>query len=78
MMNQHIELISKPWGYTLVGQNEDLFLSVLCGSVALFELKVKLDGNECLLYKESGAYYIDLLAKRIQNNPSLFVHRNLV
>jgi len=72
-----IEIKYKPWEYKFFENNKKLYLSVVCGSVALFEINIELNEDEVLMYGEKGIDYIDELAKRIQISPSDYINRNL-
>jgi hypothetical protein len=64
-------LIQKPWEYTFSKKdNGDLLLSVLCGSVGMFELDIILNQEETGEYNKEGETYIDQLAKQICYSPN--------
>ena len=71
------ELIKKPWDYTFYEKNNLFYLSVMCGSVATFEIVIELSSDETNLYKNEGSDYIEKLAKQIQYSPSSFSDRNI-
>lgn len=73
------ELIRKNWNYTLyhnIEKNEYL-RSVLCGGVAMYELKIILNEEEIMNFENNGEEYIDDLAKKVQKNTSLFLERKI-
>ncbi|MEO6904163.1 MAG: hypothetical protein ABI315_13575 [Bacteroidia bacterium] len=72
-----IELIKKPWDYTFSENNEKYYLSVMCGSIAMFEINIELNANEIAIYKNKGFDFIDEIAKKIQYRPSDYSERNL-
>jgi len=61
----------------LAESENELYLSVVCGSVGLFETNIKLNTSELLSYKERGTSFIDELAEKIRNNPQEYSDRNL-
>lgn len=71
------EIINKPWNYKLLENNKKYYLSVMCGSVALFEINIELNNDELLMYHELGNSYIDSLVQKIQFNSSLYLDRNI-
>ena len=71
------ELIRKQWDYILFEKSLVLYLKVLCGSVAIYEIIIKLNDDEKQKYIEKGEIYIDKLAKKIQYSPSNFSDRNI-
>ncbi|RRJ86694.1 hypothetical protein EG240_15855 [Paenimyroides tangerinum] len=72
------EIIKKDWDYNFYKNEDKYILSVLCGTVGLFEINIQLSKDEISVYKEKGETYIDELAKSIQNSPSSFSNRNLI
>ena len=71
------EIINKPWDYRFIEKNMKHYIFVMCGSVAVFEINIELNQDECLLYKKMGDTYIDELAKKIQFSPTSYSERNL-
>jgi hypothetical protein len=70
-------LISKSWQYSLHEENEKLFLSVVCGTVAVFTLNIELSEIEKQLFLEKGERYVDELAAEITYNHEGFMSRNI-
>lgn len=56
-----------PWDYVLYEVDNDLYLSVLAGSVAMFEAIIKLNATERSTYEQEGQSYIAALAKTLLN-----------
>ena len=52
-------------------------LSVLCGGVAMYELKIILNEDEIIDFGKNGEQFIDDLAKKVQKNTSLFLERKV-
>lgn len=71
------EIINKNWDYHFYEKNNLFFLSVSCGSVAIFEIIIELNEDEINHYNLFGLDYIDNLAKLIQYSPSTFTNRNI-
>jgi hypothetical protein len=72
------EIIKKDWDYNFYKDEDKYILSVVCGSVALFEIKIQLNSEELKAFDEGGDGYIDKLAKEIQYSPSSFSNRNII
>ena len=53
------EILKREWEYTFYKEDENFYLSVLCGSVALYDLIIQLDSNELLQYHEDGQTYLN-------------------
>lgn len=70
-------LIKKNWEYILYKDNQKYLLEVICGSVAMFELKITLNNDEVDGYLTHGKIYIDQLAEKIRNSPSKYLHRKI-
>ena len=70
------EITKKNWEYTLSQDDDGAYvLSVLCGSVALYELEMRLNANETTKYLDKGLEYLEGLVKQIRNSPSSFHDR---
>lgn len=72
------EIIKKDWDYNFYIEEGKYILSVICGSVALYEVKIQLNLKEIEAFNEEGISYIIKLAKKIQYSPSKFTHRNIM
>ena len=70
-------ILDKPWNYTLISESNKYFLSVLCGTVGMFEVKIELTEEEEKSYVKKGAEYIDKLADQIRNNPGEYNKRDI-
>lgn len=71
------ELIKKNWEYTLYLLDEKHILSVLCGTVALFERNIILTDEELKNFYAKGEPFIDLLAEKIRSTPNIFSSRHI-
>lgn len=71
------EILKKNWSYKLFEDNEQFYLKVLCGSVALFDITIKLNNEELYCYNTEGEAFIERFVKEIQYSPSKFSDRNI-
>lgn len=71
------ELLRKDWDYILYESKKGLILSVLAGTVAVFEVKVLLNDAEQAQYKADGTTYLTALAAEIRSNPKPYQDRGL-
>lgn len=62
-------IINESWNYQLIKDAEQYKLSVLCGTVALYEIEYVLNDNEITLFEKNGKSFIDSLVKEIRENP---------
>lgn len=69
------ELIRKDWDYTLYETPEGLLLSVLAGTVALFEVEILLSQEEYAQYQLLGFSYLDRLANEVRSEPEKYQNR---
>lgn len=56
-------------------RNDDLMLSVLCGSIGLWEFKTYLSDEEKTKYDQQGPSFLDNLALLISKNPESYKTR---
>jgi hypothetical protein len=71
------EILQEPWSYALYQDGEQLLLSVLCGTIGLYERNVVLDPDELASYREQGQPFIAELAQRIRSTPSQYQDRHV-
>ena len=71
-------LASSPWAYELT-QTDDgrLILTVVCGTVGVYELSLQLDPVEVVGWNREGESYIEDLAAVITAEPSRYWHRHV-
>ncbi|MDI1257329.1 MAG: hypothetical protein PSV16_14640 [Flavobacterium sp.] len=63
-------IFQKEWDYTFSKNGNNKFiLSVVCGSIALFEVDIILNQEEINRYNEDGEKFISSLAKTIREKP---------
>ena len=71
-------LASSPWAYELVRVDDGrLILTVVCGTVGLYELSLELDADEVAAWDREGVPYIRDFAALIAVHPSRFWPRHL-
>lgn len=58
-------------------KNGSLKLSVLCGTVGLYEVEIILNKEETLKYNELGDNFIKRLSKEISQNPEKYSERKI-
>lgn len=69
------EIVNSPWNYTFIEHNGDYFLSVLCGTSAMYNVDIKLSDSELVQYEQTGVLFIGQLARNIQTAPSKYLDR---
>lgn len=65
------------WSWMLFEDASRLYLSVLCGTVALFERFIELTDEEREQYRQQGVSYIEQLAAAVAGAPQQFAARHL-
>ncbi len=63
--------------YQFYKQENDYYLSVLCGTSAQFDITIKFKETEVETYLLKGQDYIVTKANRIFNHPKDFIERKL-
>ena len=72
------EIVKKNWQYVLYQTEQNkLVLSVVCGSVALYDVDIILNSEEEERFKNEGVKFLDELAAKINYNPSAFEDRKV-
>ena len=71
------EVLKKRWSYVLYESGQNYILSVLCGTVGLYELRIQLNEEEVAMYKADGVGYIENLVKTIQAEPDNYTDRRI-
>jgi hypothetical protein len=64
-------LEKKEWDFMLYEEGENTYLEVVCGTSAIFEVKVKLSGEEVNRISKEPAF-IKVLAEEIRNDPEKY------
>lgn len=70
-------LSKKEWNYILYEKNGQYIFSVICGTVAQFEVEIKFNVEEIDRYNSEGEYFLDLYAENLRNNPSMWANRKI-
>ncbi len=65
----------KPWEYTLYKKSDVFVFSVVCGTVAVFDLNILLNKEETESYIITGNAYLSILAANIRSNPEKWKKR---
>lgn len=65
------------WSWLLLAEGEALLLSVVCGTVGVYEIVVELDAAEAPAWRREGRASADRLARAIAHSPSKFAARNV-
>ncbi len=68
-------IINEPWNYQLIKNNYEYFLSIMCGSVGLYEVEIKLTREEISEYEQNGKTSIEKLVSSIRENPEKYRSR---
>lgn len=72
------ELTKSAWNYTLFDNEQgDFLFTVLCGSVGLYEISIRLTPAETAQYEKDGTTYLDTLADTIRSNEAAFWPRHI-
>lgn len=70
-------LASEPWSFDLVEDDAgDLILTVVCGTVGIFEVSFPLDPAERQGWRESGIAFVRGLAGRVVADPTPYLARS--
>jgi hypothetical protein len=70
------EIARKDWYYILYRSDEGLLLSVLCGTVGMYDVTVLLTAEEAARYR-ADERYLDELAGAIRYSPDSYLHRRI-
>lgn len=69
------EILQEYYNYTLYENEGKLLLSVVCGTVAEFDLTIELNETEKLQFEREGQSFIAYLAGKIRYAPNDYVKR---
>lgn len=70
-------VVKEQWNFTLYStENNERYLSVLCGGVAMYDLNIKLTSEE-IAYISENRENLNSLVVKIQNSPSQYTSRNI-
>ena len=71
------KIVEKPWAYSLCKLRDGRFvLSVLCGSVAMYELNIPLD-QDAAAKAIADEVFLEKYAVDIRDHPARFADRNI-
>lgn len=63
-------VLRSDWFYSLYrSEKDEYFIAVVCGSVGIYEVNVKLNDEQCRAYSKRGKEFIEELAAEIRNRP---------
>jgi hypothetical protein len=65
----------RDWAWTLYADGERRYLSVLCGTIAMYELTIELDDGEHARIEEPG--FLDGLAHEVSYRPDSYKARHV-
>lgn len=71
------KIAEEPWAWILYQNKENFFISVICGTVGIFEANIKLDAEEVKNYQKDGLVFIREMARAITNNPQKYWDRQI-
>ncbi|MEC4088084.1 hypothetical protein [Pseudoalteromonas rubra] len=63
------------WSWILFQNQNDMYLTVLCGGVAMFNVDIQLTQTEIASYKSFGRGFIVELAESVAFNPGAYSRR---
>lgn len=71
-------ILTKRWNYSLQENKKgEIIISVLCGTVGLYEIEIVLSETEKKNFRDDGEFFLDELANDIRNNPSKYKDRQI-
>jgi hypothetical protein len=71
------EILNSKWDYILYQKENKLLLSVVSGTVGLFDRNIYLTDQEGNSFESDGEVFIKKLAKDINNDPSKYESRHV-
>lgn len=66
-------ILDKRWNYQFIKDNDKYILSVMCGTVGLFEVDIELNKQQIASYKKNGLDFIEKYVKEIRANPNHYI-----
>ena len=67
----------KEWAYTLYAYKDNYILSVICGSVGLYDRNIFVDELIIKQLESDGVKVLDELASSIRNNPKKYSQEHI-
>ena len=71
------EIDSSRMLWTLYQDQEEYYLSVICGSVAIFETSIRLSKSEYVQYSQQGSDILDRISSKVRNSPKDYQSVNI-
>ena len=65
------------WQYILYRYHNDFVLSVVCGTVGIFEVNIGLDKEEKAKYLSEGIDFINYLSYKVSSSPGSYLDRHI-
>lgn len=69
------KITEKHYDYILYKENEEYIFSVLCGTIAVFDVTIKFNQQEQEEYQQKGEAFLDTFSDTIRSNPESFFDR---
>ncbi len=67
-------IMSEPYNYELVKENDGFYINIMCGSSSLFEVKVVISAKDSEEFINNKGKLNNFL-KQVRDNPELYIHR---
>jgi hypothetical protein len=75
-LRNKMEVVAKErMSWMLFRSNDEYFLSILCGTVGIYEMAISLNKVETQSFKNEGEQFISRLAQSVRNAPGSFTNR---
>jgi hypothetical protein len=71
------KITEKSWVYSLYENDTDIILSIVCGTVGIFEINIVLNSFEKEQFLVEGDIFIERLVQDVQNKPNLYTSRHI-
>ena len=65
-------IAKKDWEYVLFKKGNDYILSVVCGTVVVYDTEIKLSREQLKKFEKEGNIFLDALAEEIRFAPEKF------
>ncbi len=69
------EILKEDWKYILYENEGGYFMTVVCGTIAVFDISFQLSEEETKLFLENGKSYIENLASTVSYYPNEYIKR---
>ena len=71
------KIIEKEYNYILYKDKEEYIFSVLCGTIAVFDVTIKFNQEEQAEYQQKGEAFLDYFSSTIRSYPEDFFERRV-